>query len=140
MSKPKAEAQASDAEGTPAPSVGETPNPGGESPPKNPNAEPAPLATPSTWAAKLKTPMHLFAPADLLHGWADHAHHWQAEPLKISKEDFEAALKAAAEFPTVAPHAPAFGKTVGEKFKDFKVIESKAAKAKVAEEAAKKGA
>jgi len=34
------------------------------------------------------------AAAAALHGWAQHAHH-EAEPIKISRKDYEAALKAA---------------------------------------------
>jgi len=34
------------------------------------------------------------AAAAALHGWAQHAHH-EAEPIKLSRKDYESALKAA---------------------------------------------
>src|SRR5262245_51331988 len=34
--------------------------------------------------------------AAILHGWALHAHH-AGEPMKLSRQDYEAALKAAGE-------------------------------------------
>jgi|GEM_PF-4088450 len=86
--------------------------------------------TPADWAKKLGpkvAPPHLVASASYLHGWKDHAYHYQAEPLLLEQGTFLEALKAASAFPTVAPHAPAFGKTVGERFKDFKPQAAKAA-------------
>lgn len=93
--------------------------------PKEPKEE---RRTPAEWAKALGVkgaPAHLVASADYLHGWKDHAYHFQAEPLLLTKEDFLAALKAAGEYPTAAPHAPAFGKTVGDRFKDFKPAAAK---------------
>jgi hypothetical protein len=59
--------------------------------------------------------------ASVLHGWPSHAHHAN-EPIKLSREDYEAALKAA--FPqegnpkphrgALSKHHPAF-KTLTEK-------------------------
>jgi hypothetical protein len=52
------------------------------------------------------------AAASALHGWAAHAYH-QGEPLKLSKEDYEAALQAATTLkeqdgrPTYLPHPAA---------------------------------
>ena len=45
--------------------------------------------------------------ADLLHGWSQHAYHFQSEPLLISQADYEAALKAAGEYPATPEHKPA---------------------------------
>ena len=47
------------------------------------------------------------AVADQLHGWSAHRHHYQTTPLLLAKEDYEAALEAAGEYPAKPPHAPA---------------------------------
>jgi hypothetical protein len=53
-----------------------------------------------------------FAAADKLHGWSDHAHHWQGEgqQLLLTEADFQAALQAGADYPAKPAHAPACGK------------------------------
>lgn len=133
MTKPTAEAQASEAQGTPAPSSNDSP------PTTNSKKKEELSLSPREWAAKLKTKPERFASADYLHGWSEHAHHYVLEPLKLSEEDYSEAIDVAGKFPTVAPHAKAFGKTVGDKFKDFKPLQSKDEAAKQAAEAAKKG-
>jgi len=90
-----------------------------------PVAAPAPeMLTPEQWAQKLghvkKAPpfqpqlsAHYswqHAAADSLHGWAQHAHHYQGEPLLLSQADYEAALDAAAEYPNKPAHAAALSK------------------------------
>jgi hypothetical protein len=105
--------------------------------------------TPEDWAKALgpkEAPPHLVASASYLHGWKDHAFHYQTEPLLLTQGDFAAALKAAGDYPTVPPHRPALSKTVADRFKDFQPTPSKAdvakapeAKAKPAEKAEKKG-
>lgn len=80
--------------------------------------------TPEQWAEKLghvkkaspftpqlsTHPSWQHAAADSLHGWSQHAHHYQAEPLLLTQSDYQAALDAAAEYPNKPAHAAAFGK------------------------------
>ena len=84
-------------------------------------------ATPLEWAEKLG---HFrnglawdwrYAAADQLHGWGRSAHHFQGEgrKLKLTQDDYEAALKAAAKFPAVGPHQAALTTLLHEKYKGF---------------------
>lgn len=99
--------------------------PGAEAQPERtpaPAPAPAPVKLqPNEWAAKLghvrvgdaRLPQssQLFSAAhvvaDLLHGWTKHLHHYQSAPLLISQADYEAALKAAGEYPSTPAHEPA---------------------------------
>lgn len=108
----------------------------GESPKGAPKAEPKgpELRTPADWAEKLglitKANPHVpqvptfadwrHAAADKLHGWSDHAYHHQAKPFEISREDYEKALAAAAQFPCCPPHSAALPESQRERFKEFK--------------------
>lgn len=47
------------------------------------------------------------AAADKLHGWGRHAYHYQAEPMLLTQDDYQAALDAAAEYPNKPAHEPA---------------------------------
>jgi hypothetical protein len=51
------------------------------------------------------------ATAEYLHGWADHAYHYENDPLLITEADYVAALEAAANYPNTPPHGPALSKT-----------------------------
>ena len=92
-----------------------------------PKPEPKPEPkTPEAWAESLgPKQMAAFASADYLHGWSEHAYHYQGEPLLMTQECFESALKAAGEFPTVAPHKAALGKLAAERFNSFKPLQKK---------------
>lgn len=82
------------------------------------------MLTPEQWAEKLGhvkkaspfTPQlstHYswqHAAADSLHGWAQHAHHYQGAPLMLSQADYQAALEAAAEYPNKPAHTAALSK------------------------------
>ena len=82
------------------------------------------MLTPQQWAEKLGqvkiaspfTPQlrtHMswqHAAADSLHGWTQHAHHFQGEPLLLCQSDYQAALDAAAEYPNKPAHLPALSK------------------------------
>lgn len=86
-------------------------------------AAPAELRSPRDWAEKLgfivrgdaRLPQSLTFPkmehavADKLHGWSQHEHHFQNEPLKLSRADYEKALEAASNPTTkvILPHEPA---------------------------------
>jgi len=90
-----------------------------------PEPEPAPkaerLRSPHDWAAAkglyVKTNPHVpqtvdhyrwrHAIADKLHGWSDHDYHYADDPVRLSEQDYDAALKAAANYPNTQPHAPA---------------------------------
>ena len=101
------------------------PLPAEPAPPEAKPDEPERL-TPHTWAEKLgladkSDPARpwiethsdwRFAAADKLHGWTDHAHHWQGEgqQLLLTREDFEKALEAGAAYPATPAHGPACGK------------------------------
>ena len=83
------------------------------------------MHTPEEWAKRLGhvcvAPEHMpqlrthydwrHAVADALHGWSQHAYHYQAEPLLLTETHYCAALDAAAEYPTKPAHVPAFGRT-----------------------------
>lgn len=45
--------------------------------------------------------------ADVLHGWSKHRHHFQSAPILLTQADYEAALKAAGEYPVTPAHEPA---------------------------------
>lgn len=85
-------------------------------------ADPEPVKlTPEQWAEKLgqvrKAPQHQpqlrthyawqHAAASSLHGWEQHAHHYQNAPLLLTQADYQAALDAAAEYPAKPAHAAA---------------------------------
>lgn len=59
---------------------------------------------------KATIPNAAHAAAAAIHGWKDHAHH-TGEAMRLSLEDYEAALQAAAEPPEgkrhLVPHAAA---------------------------------
>lgn len=93
------------------------------------------LLTPLEWAKrkKLITPRNPRFPQSVevahwqhstaaqLHGWTEDAHHYQgAQALRLSERDYDAALEAAAKFPTVPPHGPALSRVVAERFENFK--------------------
>jgi hypothetical protein len=59
------------------------------------------------------------AVAAQLHGWADHAHHYQNAPLQLTRAEHEEALEAAAKFPCVAPCAAALSPVVAKRFAKF---------------------
>lgn len=127
-----------------------------------PNGEPAPATpvidverkTPSEWSKTVPAKLaHIFAAASQLYGWEEHAFHFQAKPQLFTKEEFDAALKAAGEFPASELPLSAFGARALERFKpkaearakakaDREAAEKKAAEAakKAAEQAAGKGA
>lgn len=89
-------------------------------------AEPAEKLTPAEWAErkgiapKAQYPWEepvssdwRYPSAALLFGWTHDAYNYQARPFKLSEADFDAALKAASEYPNgeppeaaIAPHAP----------------------------------
>jgi hypothetical protein len=52
-----------------------------------------------------------YAAADKLHGWTEHAHHYQGpgQELLLTEEDFNKALEAGAGYPEVPAHRPACG-------------------------------
>jgi hypothetical protein len=84
------------------------------------------LKTPAQWAEELGPKERaLYASADYLHGWSEHAYHYQAEPQTMTRETFGAALEAAGKFPTCPPHGPALGKTVEKNFEGFKALAAK---------------
>ena len=108
--------------------------------PKGPKSDgapeaPAELRTPAEWAEKLglvtKAHPHIpqvptfadwrHAAADKLHGWSDHAYHHQGERARfvLSRDDYQAALKAAAEFPCCPPHGPALPESQRKRFEEF---------------------
>lgn len=75
-------------------------------PPKSSGAN-AELRTPREWAKVLNANPAHHAPAAFLHGWGEHEHHLQDEPLEISEEDYRKAIKCALDYPCSAPHEPA---------------------------------
>lgn len=93
-------------------------------PPASAVAAAVEMLTPWQWAEKLghvtkaspftpqlrTHPSWQHAAADSLHGWSQHAHHYQAEPLLLAQADYLAALEAAAEYPNKPAHAPALSK------------------------------
>lgn len=125
-------------------------NPPGGSPPATttetataaPDAKPVKRKTPEEWARalrhfKAKRPnipqdqdhhSIAHATADQLHGWSNYAYHHQATPFELTKEDYEAALKAGLEFPCCAPHAAALPPGEERRFVNF--VPSKSCKAR----------
>jgi hypothetical protein len=100
----------------------ETAPPDDNKPPENPAA--AELLTPNEWArrkglivddAREPFAKGFHAEAEQLHGWAWHAHNYQAaeQAFRLAEADYDAALVAASEFPAkpahkaaLAPHYP----------------------------------
>lgn len=97
-------------------------------------AKEAPIATvrtPEDWAERLghikrsnplipQSKTHAdwqHACADQLHGWSKDAYHFAADPLLISQVDYEAALAAAAAYPTTPAHEPAMSRLLKPKEK-----------------------
>lgn len=58
--------------------------------------------------------------ADQLHGWAQHAYHYQAAPFLVSEADYTEALKAAGKYPCCPPHADALPASQAVRFANFK--------------------
>lgn len=124
-------------EGAPAAPAEGAPLAEPKNPPKAKGAPEAPaeLRTPAEWAEKLglvtKAHPHIpqvptfadwrHAAADKLHGWSDHAYHHQGERARfvLSRDDYQAALKAAAEFPCCPPHGPALPESQRKRFEEF---------------------
>lgn len=130
--------------------------PGGAPPPPptvpDPPAPPAPAAeakpaelerlTPQAWGEKLGLrekadparpwiESHAdwrYAAADKLHGWTDHAHHWQGpgQELLLTEADFNAALQAGADYPEKPAHGPACGKGFEDRALTKEQLEAKA--------------
>lgn|SRR5690606_17674249 len=116
-------------------------NDGSAASPKGPVAPAAQpeLLTPAEWAERLgliakgnplvpQVPTFAdwrHAVADQLHGWSAHAYHHQAKPFRISREDYEAALKAAAEYPCCPPHHAALPESQRQRFAGFKARKRK---------------
>jgi hypothetical protein len=69
-----------------------------------------------------------FAAADKLHGWSDHAHHWQGpdQQLLLTEQDFQAALQAGADYPAKPAHGPACGKGFEDRALTKEQLEAKA--------------
>lgn len=97
-----------------------------------PKPKQAEKLTPIQWAAKLghkkkygrgpeakELMSAAFESANVLYGWSLQAHHWGADSLKLTQEDFEAAMVAASKFPTVRLHEPAIAEVVKEARADF---------------------
>lgn len=94
----------------------------------------SPKKTPREWLRALSANTAKHAAAAVLHGWGEHEHHLQKEPLLLSQDDYKQALECAAKFPCAAPHEPALAKleSVRAKFKGFepaKASEKKSAPA-----------
>nr|PZN62467.1 MAG: hypothetical protein DIU58_12345 [Sphaerobacter thermophilus] len=97
-------------------------------------AAPPELLTPAEWAERLglirkgnplvpQVPTHAdwrHAVADQLHGWSAHAYHHQSKPFRISREDYDAALLAAAAYPCCPPHPAALPESQRQRFAGFK--------------------
>lgn len=94
---------------------------------ETPTAAPAPaveILTPAEWAERLghKAGEHsnmAYAISDQLYGWGTDAYHYAATPFRITQADYEAALKAAFEFPCAAPHAAALPESQKVRFAGF---------------------
>lgn len=73
----------------------------------------APKADPARpWIEPISKNPHYHA-TDVLHGWSNHAYHYQAEAdaLLLTEEDFDLALAAGAAFPALPAHMPAVAKS-----------------------------
>jgi hypothetical protein len=94
---------------------------GGGAPPVSTSDQAAttPNKTPREWNKELNSDPSRHAAASFLHGWGQHEHHYQDAPLKLTKEDYEAALTASFSYPCEPPHAPALSPCVKEKFAKF---------------------
>lgn len=108
--------------------------PAAQSAPEAPRATPR-MLTPAEWAREKKLmrpadprlpqsvpwtdPRH--AVADRLHGWSDHAYHFQGpdQQFRLTEPDYLAALEAGAAYPTVPPHAPALAPSHVGRWRDF---------------------
>lgn len=89
--------------------------------------------SPREWAAAKKTDAAKYAAAAQLHGWNEHEHHYQEKPIRLSEEDFAAAIDAGGKFPCVPPHKAALSECVAKRFEGFKPAKtSKPAETKVA--------
>lgn len=97
----------------------------------------APKKTPLDWANALgmrKSHGHgsqarsLLSPeylvANTIYGWSAQAYHYQGKPFLITQECFEAAMSAAAKYPTVAPHKAAIPQVAENKFVNFKPLKA----------------
>jgi hypothetical protein len=49
----------------------------------------------------------VYATADYLHGWSKNEYHFADTPFLLSEDDFDYAIIAASNFPTVEPHEAA---------------------------------
>ena len=65
---------------------------------------------------RIKTPIWQHRSAAALHGWEQHKHDTQ-EPMKITEEDYQAALKAIEGQPPLEPHKGALSKHCKHAFK-----------------------
>lgn len=95
-----------------------------------------PLLTPAEWAEKLgfiapanpnmpQQERHAkwqHAAADTLHGWSEHAFHFQSPEHRfaISEDTYRKALSAAANFPVEPPHEAALPESQRPRFASFK--------------------
>lgn len=133
------------------PAGGETPSAPAEAKPAKPEPPQGPeRLTPHAWGEQLGLcekadparpwiESHAdwrFAAADKLHGWSDHAHHWQGpgQELLLTKEEFEAALQAGADYPEKPAHRPACGKGFEDRALTKEQLEAKAKEAAKAAE------
>lgn len=105
-------------------------------------AKPAERLTPHAWGEKLGLREKAdparpwieshsdwrFAAADKLHGWTDHAHHWQGpgQELLLTEDDFRSALQAGADYPAKPAHAAACGKGFEDRALTKEQLEAKA--------------
>jgi hypothetical protein len=76
-----------------------------------------------------------FAAAEKAHGWRENARAYQDEAhpdrLKLTEEDFNAALEAGAQFPAQPAHRPACGKGFEDRALTKKQLEKAKAEAEV---------
>jgi len=94
------------------------PEPKAKQEPPKPDAK---VCTPHQWAVKQgrftranplvpQTRDHYdvaHACADVLHGWARHDYNFQTDPVKLTEDDYNAALDAAMHYPNKQPHKAA---------------------------------
>lgn len=118
---------------TPASPEPEAPTTAPESLPVPSEAPASDLRSPEAWGRELGyfvaanpnlpqsidfwQPKH--AVAAQLHGWNEHAHHYQDKPILLTREQYEAALDAGGKFPCVAPCREALSPVVAERFANF---------------------
>lgn len=93
----------------------------------------AEIMTPDEWGKKLgrfrkadpNIPQQIshfdwqHAAADKLYGWSEHAYNFQDTPFQITRECYEKALAAAAQFPAAAPHPGALPNPYKKRFAGF---------------------